>query len=245
MKTNSCLIWDLPTRLFHWLLTIGFIAAAMIAFLAGDKSPLFPYHALLGLALTLMVLLRLVWGLVGTRYARFGSFFFGPRAVVVYLKEILFSGSTSPRHLGHNPGSAYAIFAMLALVLGISATGILLALGKRGVKDVHEVMSYALIAVAVAHVLGVVLHTIRHRENIALSMITGRKECDPAQAIGSARPVVAAGFLVVLALWVFGLVGSYDAATKTTRLPVAGVSLKLGENGKPKQPGDRPDRKSK
>jgi cytochrome b len=229
MKSNTFLIWDLPTRLFHWLLTTGFIAAALIAFLAEEESRLFPYHAILGLALLLMVVLRLVWGLIGSRYARFGSFLFGPRAVFIYLKEAFLGGST--RHNGHNPGSAYAIFGMLALVLGISITGIMLSLGDKGIKEAHEVLSYALMAVAVIHVLGVVFHTLRHRENITLSMVTGRKECEPAEAIASARPVAAAIFVVLLAAWTFGLFSNYDAATNTTRLPLIGTSLRLGENG--------------
>jgi hypothetical protein len=65
MKNNTCLIWDLPTRVFHWLLTVGFIAAAMIAFLTEGKSRLFPYHAVIGLALALLVVLRVIWGFIG------------------------------------------------------------------------------------------------------------------------------------------------------------------------------------
>ena len=75
------LVWDIPTRLFHWLFAGGFIAAAVIALGQSDDSPLFPYHGIIGLALGLMLVLRVLWGIVGTRHARFGSFAFGPRAV--------------------------------------------------------------------------------------------------------------------------------------------------------------------
>ena len=75
------LVWDIPTRLFHWLFAGGFIAAAVIALGQGDDSPLFPYHGMIGLALGLLLVLRVVWGFVGSRHARFGSFAFGPRAV--------------------------------------------------------------------------------------------------------------------------------------------------------------------
>lgn len=243
MKPITSLIWDWPTRLFHWLLTAGFIAAALIAFLAGDKGRLFHYHAIIGLALALMVVLRLIWGLIGTRYARFGSFLFGPRAVMVYLNEAFFGGST--RHIGHNPGSACAIFAMLALVLGISVTGILLSLGNKIFKEAHEVMSYAMIAVVVAHVLGVVFHTLRHHENITLSMITGKKAGDPVHAIASARPVAAGVFLVLLGAWTCGLFHNYDAAAKTTRLPGFATSLRLGTNGKQKPAGQHPENRER
>jgi cytochrome b len=229
MKTTSCLIWDLPTRFFHWLLAGGFTAAAAIAFLSDEKSGLFPWHAILGLVLGCMVLLRLAWGFIGSRHARFTSFLFGPRSLLDYLKGALQGGGE--RHIGHNPGSAYAIFAMLALMLGIAGTGLLLARGHKDFKEPHELMVYALLTVVAAHLAGVILHTLRHRENITLSMIHGRKDCDPSQAIDSTRPVSAILFLVLLGGWAFSLVGNYHSTSKTTQLPLLGSSLHLGENG--------------
>ncbi len=229
MKTTSCLIWDLPTRIFHWLLAGGFTAAAAIAFLSDEKSGLFPWHAILGLVLGCMVLLRLAWGFIGSRHARFTSFLFGPRSLLDYLKGALQGGGE--RHIGHNPGSAYAIFAMLGLMLGIAGTGLLLARGHKAFKEPHELMVYALLAVVAAHLAGVILHTLRHRENITLSMIHGRKDCDPSQAIDSTRPVSTILFLVLLGAWAFSLVGNYHPTSKTTQLPWLGISLHLGENG--------------
>ena len=238
MNTTRFLVWDLPTRIFHWLLTGGFIAAAALAFLTDHKSSLFPYHALVGLVLALMVAFRVIWGVIGTRYARFGSFLFGPRALAAYLKGA-FTG-TGTRHIGHNPGSAYASLAMLLLVVGISVTGIMLPKGHKALKEAHEVMSYALIGFAVAHVLGVIFHTLRHRENITLSMIDGKKDCDPSHAIVSVRPVAAALFVVLVCLWTLGLVRNYAPATKTVTLPAVGTSLRLGDNEKKgKNPGRR------
>jgi cytochrome b len=238
MKTESFLIWDLPIRIFHWLLTAGFIAAALIAFLAEGESSLFPYHAIIGLVLVLMVLLRVIWGFIGTPYARFASFLFGPRAVMDYLKGAVLGGGT--RHIGHNPGSAYAIFAMLAMVLGISVTGIKLSLGNEDFKDAHEVLSYAMIALVVAHVLGVILHSVRHHENIILSMVNGKKNCESSIGIASARPIAAGVFLGLLGLWTLGLVANYNATAKSTKIPLLGVSLQLGENEKGEKQGKRP-----
>ena len=181
MQQGNILIWDLPTRILRWLLTAGFTAAGLIAFPTDTESRLFPYHAVIGLALALLVVLRVIWGFLGTRHARFASFLFGPRAVLIYLKEA-FAG-VSPRQVGHNPGSAYAIFVMLTLVLGVAVTGILLARGSEGLGEAHEVMSYALVAVVVAHVLGVGYYTLRHRENITLSMLSGKKGCEPSYAL--------------------------------------------------------------
>jgi cytochrome b len=241
MKTKTFVIWDLPTRIFHWLLTAGFAAAALLAFLTDGESSLFPIHAIIGLVLALMVALRLIWGLIGTRHARFASFAFGPRAFLVYLKDAFGGGGT--RHIGHNPGSAYAIFAMLALLAGICVTGIMLSRGGESFKEAHEVMTFAMIAVVAAHVLGVIFHTVRHRENITLSMVNGRKVCEPWYAIKSSRPIATAVFLGLLGLWTLGLVKNYDAAAKTTSIPFLGTSLLLGESEKDAQSEKPPGRR--
>lgn len=221
------LVWDVPTRLFHWLFAAGFTAAAVVAFLVGDDSPLFPYHAVIGLVLALLVSLRVVWGLVGSRYARFSSFAYGPQAVVGYMYDMLQRGTR--RYVGHNPGSAYAIFAMLALMGGIAVTGIMLGRGDETVKEIHEVLAYAMVAVVIAHVLGVALHMVRHRDNIVASMVHGRKAADPAAAIPSSHPTAAVVLLIVIGAWSIGLVRNLDPATQTTTLPIIGTVLQLGE----------------
>lgn len=225
---NPVLIWDLPTRLFHWLLSAGFIAAAVISLALGEHSPLFPYHAIIGLTIALMVVLRIVWGIVGTRYARFGSFIFGPGAVVEYMKGAMIGGGK--RHIGHNPGSAVAIFALLGLVLALAVTGFMMGQGNEGIKEVHEILAWTTVGVVVVHVLGVAFHTIRHRENITASMIHGRKRAEPSDGIASAKPIVAVIFLAIAGSLAFGLVRNYNPATQITTLPLIGTSLQLGEN---------------
>lgn len=225
---NPVLVWDLPTRLFHWLLSAGFIAASVIALAVGEHSPLFPYHGIIGLTIALMVVFRVVWGFIGTRYARFGSFVFGPGAVIEYLKETLIGGGK--RHLGHNPGSAAAIFALLALVLALAVTGFMMGRGNESIKEVHEILAWTTVGVVVVHVLGVALHTIRHHENITASMIHGKKRADTSDAINSAKPIAAALFLIVAGGWAVGLLRNYSPATQTTALPLFGTSLALGEN---------------
>ncbi len=225
---NVVLVWDLPTRLFHWLLSAGFIAAAVISLAMGEHSPLFPFHAMIGLTIAFMILLRVVWGFVGTRYARFGSFLFGPAALAEYLKGALLGGGR--RHVGHNPGSAVAIFALLALILALAATGFLMGRGNEAAKEVHEVLAWAAVGVVIVHLLGVAFHTIRHRENITASMIHGRKVAEPSDAIVSGRPIAAAAFLLLAGGWAFALARNYDPATQTTTLPMLGTPLQLGEN---------------
>ena len=225
---KSVLIWDLPTRLFHWLLSSGFIVAAAISLLLGDDSPLFPYHAIIGLIIALMVCLRVIWGVVGTRYARFGTFVFGPGAVIEYMKSTIVGGGT--RYIGHNPGSALAIFALLALVLALAVTGVMMGQGNEGVEDVHEILAWVAVGVVVVHVLGVALHTILHRENITASMIHGKKDAEPSDAIASSKPVIAVIFLAIAGAWGVGLIRNYNPSTKTTTLPLIGTVLQLGEN---------------
>lgn len=221
------LIWDLPVRLWHWLLTGSFIAAAVISLAIGEDSSLFPYHSILGLVMVLMVVLRLIWGVIGTRHARLGALAFAPSALLSYLRGVAFGGA--PRFAAHNPGAAYATIAMLVLILVIGGTGLALSQGNDRVKELHELGVYALLAVAGAHILGVIAHTLRHREAIALSMIHGRKTASPADAIRSSRPLAALLFLLIVGAWGFGLVRAYDPAAQTTTLPLTGLVLRLGE----------------
>ena len=220
-------IWDLPIRLWHWILTGSLIAASVIALALGEHSSLFPYHSILGLVMGLMVILRLLWGVIGTRHARLGSLAFSPGALLSYLRGVAFGGA--PRFAGHNPGAAYATIAMLILILVISGTGIALSQGNEGLKELHEISVYALLAVAGAHILGVIAHTVRHHEPIALSMIHGKKIAEPGQAIISSRPVPALLFLALVGGWAFMLARAYDPATQSTTIPFTTFTLQLGE----------------
>jgi len=118
---------------------------------------------------------------------------------------------------------------MLALVLGLAATGLMMSRGNESVEEVHEVLAYTLVAMVVAHVLGVAIHTIRHRENIVASMIHGGKEAEPSAAIPSAQPIVAVVLLVLVGAWTAGLLAGYDPRTRSTTVPLLGTTLQLGE----------------
>ena len=205
---SKILVWDLPTRLFHGLLTVGFVTCFAIAQFAGEHSSWFPVHMLLGIVLGAMVLLRVIWGFVGSRYARFDTFLYSPVAAWKYVKGAI--TATEPRDVGHNPGSSYAIFAMLVSVGVVVATGLLMSSGSEAAEELHSVAAYVLLAFVVVHVLGVVWHTIRHRENITLSMITGRKEGLPADAIRSGRPLAALAFAAMVGFLAVGLFRNYD-----------------------------------
>jgi cytochrome b len=225
------LIWDLPTRLFHILLALGFVSAASIALFVSDESPVFPFHAMIGLVLALMVVLRIAWGFVGTRYTHFSSFTPPPNVVFAYFHGLAQPPSKAQPNpnQGHNPGSAYGIFAMLAVVLGLAVTGYLMARGNGSLEEVHEVLAYTMVGLVIMHIVGVLVHVVRHRENIIASMIDGKKDGEPQQRIASGEPIAALIFLAIVGAWGSALFRNYDAATRTTRLPFSRMALELGD----------------
>jgi cytochrome b len=224
---KKILVWDLPTRLFHGLLAAGFIAAAVLALGTDEHGPLFPLHVPVGLSLVFLVFLRILYGFVGTKHARFLSFLFSPRAVLRYIQTSL-RGTDEP-YPGHNPGAAYGIFAMLGTLLGLGVTGVLLGRGRHGVEEAHEFLAYLMVALAVLHVLGVVWHTVRHRENIAASMLHGRKAVPAEAAIVSSRPFLAILFLALVGAWGRKLLQGYDATARTIHIPFIGTTLTVGD----------------
>ena len=221
------LIWDLPVRLFHWLLVGGILLAFAIAQFGSKRGTLFPYHAMIGIVLGAMLVLRLLWGVVGTRHARFGSFLFGPAAVGQYFKGVVTGNAV--RHVGHNPGSSWVIFLIYAGVAAIVGSGLMMSGGKEAFKEIHEAAVYTLLAVAAVHVAGVILHTVRQRENITLGMITGRKHADEQAAIPSAAPMAAMLGLAIMVILVGALLRNYDPANRRTALPLLGSSISLGK----------------
>jgi len=223
-------VWDLPTRIFKWLLVV-FVSAA---FLLSSRRPhglLFLVHVSCGYAVVLLLLFRLGWGFVGGEHARFRSFVRGWRPVRAYGRDLL--RFAPPRTTGHNPVGGWVILLMLGTLAAIVLTG-LLSEGKTGgggilsgalpagavglVGWVHGTLGFAIIWLAGAHVAGVLVESLLHRENLVRTMITGRKRvADPAAVDARGVSPWRAGVLVV-AIAVFGvwMVGG-------TRMPPAGA----------------------
>lgn len=220
-------VYDLPTRLFHWLFASLFIGAFAIAKLVDDDSPWFSQHMIFGLILFVVTSLRVIWGVVGSRYARFSSYPLHPLQLLKYFRDIL--SSKGSQYYGHNPASAWSALAMMLLALGLGATGYLMATGqKETFEDIHELFANGFAFVVVAHVAGVVLHSLRHRDGIALSMIHGKKvHTEDALPITSSHRWVAIGMAGIVGVFAFQLYSNYDAARATTS--VFGLSLQIGE----------------
>lgn len=197
---NKVLIWDWPVRLGHWLLAGSFI----LAWLTSESETLRLVHALAGGTVVGVVLFRIVWGLVGTRHARFASFVRGPSAAFAYLRGLL--TGNAPHASGHNPAGGWAIIALLTLGLltGASGWAIYNDLGGEWTEEAHEVLATTMLGVVVLHVAGVVIGSLAHRENLVHALLTGRKQGHPDEAINTATPLVSLimlGWTIGVAWW--------------------------------------------
>ncbi|QTN23180.1 cytochrome b/b6 domain-containing protein [Rhizobacter sp. AJA081-3] len=195
---SSTLVWDLPVRVFHWLLVLCFAGA----WLTAESEHWRLVHVTLGYTMAALVAFRIVWGLLGTRYARFASFVRGPRAALAYLRSL--PGPKPEHHTGHNPAGALAIVGLLGLIAVTTATGwaSYSELAGDWLEEVHEVAANGLLALVIIHLIGVAVGSWVHRENLVRSMLTGRKPVPPAEGIRRGWATVAAVMLAaVLGFW--------------------------------------------
>lgn len=190
-------VWDPLVRLFHW----GLVLVFAIAWLTGDKSE--TWHVWAGYAAAGLIAFRLIWGLIGPRYARFSQFVRGPRKVMRYLHDL--ARGREARYIGHNPAGAMMVLAILVTLSATALTGWLMveparlaylpsmpqivtpALaddgrdredsrnGGEALEEMHEVLANLMLLLIVLHVAGVIAASRRHHENLTRAMITGRK----------------------------------------------------------------------
>lgn len=223
---NKILVWDIPSRLFHWAFAATLTAAIAIGFLVDDDEPLFQLHMIFGIVAMFLLVVRIVMGVVGSRYSRFSSFPLRPREVVDYM--ISAALSKTRLYAGNNPGSAAAAVLMFLLVPALFLSGI--EYGGEALEELHEPFAWALLVVIAMHVAGLAWHTFRHRENISVAMVTGKKSGKPENAITSAHPVWGAILLIGAGLWIAALFANHNSKAATVKLPGIGVTLQLGEN---------------
>jgi cytochrome b len=191
-------VWDWPVRVFHILLAISFAGA----WLTAESETWRLVHITLGYTMAGLIGFRVLWGLVGTRYARFASFVRGPAAVQRYLKSLV--GRTPEHSVGHNPAGAWAIVLLLSLGAATAATGWAgyNELAGEWLNEVHEALATGMLTVVGVHILGVVVSSWLHRENLARAMLTGQKRGNADQASPKTWPALAVALLVVvLGFW--------------------------------------------
>jgi cytochrome b len=224
-RKRGILVWDRPTRLFHWTLVLLMVLSYTTAQLGGDWMQL---HFWSGYCILTLVLFRIAWGFVGSTTARFTDFVRGPGAAFGHLRELL--GRDKPREAGHNPlGGAMVVALLLAVLLQVIAglfasdtdTGLVngplssLVSSKWSERatDFHEIWINVILIMVALHVLAAVTYLVWKRQNLIAAMIHGRKPADDVVPPGKAVPelVFASGWLalvllVVAAAVVYGIV---------------------------------------
>ncbi|MBO9651213.1 MAG: cytochrome b/b6 domain-containing protein [Variovorax sp.] len=164
-------VWDPAQRLLHW----GLVISVALAWWAGEDR--LALHVRVGYVALAIVAVRTVWGLLGSRHARFSDFVSGPREVLGYARRI--ARGQEERHLGHNPLGGWMVVALLVCVAVICVSGFLYTTdafwGVEWVEETHRVSAWTLVGLIAAHVAGVVFTSIRHRENLVAAMFSGRK----------------------------------------------------------------------
>lgn len=188
-------VWDLPVRLFHWLL-VGSIAVSFLS--SEEDSILATWHMTAGWIAAVLIAFRLSWGFIGGKHARFASFI-RPSELLPHLRG-LFKGKAE-RSVGHNPLGGMAVLALLGGTAAVVWTGIQLT-GAGGSEDLHETIAYGLLGLIAVHVIGVIVMSVMTRDNLVKAMITGRKPAAGLPAQPSERPralaALAGGAVVVM-----------------------------------------------
>ncbi len=164
-------VWDPVVRLFHWSLVASFAVAWVTA---EEWATL---HNWAGYAAAALIAFRLLWGLVGTKYARFGQFVRSPSTVMQFTQAML--RRAEPRYIGHNPAGSWMILGLI-VAMGITAlTGWMYTLdmfwGEEWVEETHEAVANLLLGMVGIHVAGVLYTSYAHKENLVRAMLTGRK----------------------------------------------------------------------
>jgi cytochrome b len=201
-------IWDLPVRIFHWLLVVLIAAALYTVKISGDMD----MHMLIGQSILALLIFRVLWGFIGPRYARFGSFVYKPVEILRYART-LFSRKGG-EYAGHNPTGSLAVFAMLALIgvqvtTGLFATdadeyvrgplnGLVSSNTAYAITDIHYANINFLLALIGLHIVAIFFYLLFKRENLIRPMVTGEK-ADPGdslKAISGSKLGLAIGILV-------------------------------------------------
>jgi len=185
MHRDDVKVWDIIVRVFHWSLVTTFF----ICFITEDSSKLHTYS---GYLIIVLIISRIIWGFIGSEYARFKSFIVAPKVVNHYLKDLV--KNKNNRFIGHNPAGAAMIVVLISSIIITCLTGVVLY----GVEDhagplaflftredeylediieeIHEFFSNFSVGLIVLHITGVIIAGKQHNENLVKSMINGYKK---------------------------------------------------------------------
>jgi len=232
-------VWDIPTRIFHWLLVSSFI----MAFLSYNDNRYLDVHVFAGFLFLGLLIFRLLWGVFGTHYARFKQFAYHPREVIAYLKGLF--GEDMRSYIGHNPAGAWAIFALitLGLVLTISGIVVLGAEEQQGplagwlsfrdsppFRELHEITAWGLLGLVFIHVCGVISESLLHRENLVGAMFRGTKWVKGESDSVPAHTLLGVAIVVAAASWGLVMFGGHLKKTpEETHVAFTGPPLPQNE----------------
>lgn len=167
-QTGQVIVWDPFVRFFHWNL----VAAFVLAWLSAEE--VWNLHEQLGYYILVLIGLRIVWGLIGTRHARFADFVAGPGKTISYFKSML---SGRPEYYtGHNPAGGWMIIALLFSLMASGITGVCLVESPDSIwEEVHEGAANLTLFLVLVHITAVVAAGYFHGENLIKAMLTGKK----------------------------------------------------------------------
>ena len=212
--SEPILVWDLPTRLFHWCLVL-LVGASWLTGELGEME----WHMRSGIAILALVLFRLLWGVFGSTTARFGHFVKAPAAALGYARDLMAGNAAG--HLGHNPLGGWMVVLLLALLLSQAGIGLfanddiftegpLYHLVTKSTSDwltvIHKTLFNVLLACVALHVAAALFYLLVKKENLILPMIHGRKERAAGEAetslvIRGILPALAALAVSAAAVW--------------------------------------------
>lgn len=182
-KHKTVLVWDLPTRLFHWCV----VGLVFVSWLSADRGWM-TVHLGSGLSLLALLLFRLGWGFFGSTTARFSNFLHPPRRVLFYLKGL--KSGDRPLYAGHNPAGGLMVAAMIAVLLAQALSGLFANDGLHfngplallipselsdRITSVHGLIFNLILLLVWCHVVAVGFYLLVKRDNLVLPMVTGRK----------------------------------------------------------------------
>jgi cytochrome b len=206
-------VWDLPTRLFHWLLATAVVGLVITANIGGNWMN---WHLRLGYAVLALLLFRLVWGFVGGHWSRFGSFLYAPSTLLAYLR-----GRARPEHrVGHTPLGALSVFALLIILSAQVTTGLMsddeiaffgplvrfvsgdtVALATSYHKNVGK---FIVIALVVLHVVAILFYKWVKKDNLVRPMVMGDKQLARTLVVQPARDSAGSRVFALLVLALCG-----------------------------------------
>lgn len=229
-RPSRILVWDVAVRAFHWCL----VAGVAFAWLTGGSGSRF--HELAGSAVAALLIFRILWGLFGTNHARFSDFVASPGALLRYLGDIL--RNRARRHVGHNPAGGYMIVLLLLTLTTITVSGGMQLTGRffgvAWVEMVHIYATNTLLALIPLHLVGVILSSWMHQENLIGAMVIGTKSVETSDGDQTPTPQsdeqrismrlhANQGFTVLMFLLAAGLFVGWNITAQRTETAVTEI----------------------